>query len=65
MAFFKKKKSKNEGARNFEKYAFFCKVHLSTYKKHNVVKPRLKQHAFLVDPLGVSYDFSNTPTLIF
>ena len=34
----------------------FCNVHFSLYKKHNFVKP-CKQHAFLVDPLGVSCDF--------
>ena len=34
-------------------------------KKHIVVKPCLKQHAFLVDSLGDSYDFLYTPTLMF
>ena len=29
------------------------------------VKPCLKQHAFLVDPLGFSCDFLHTPTLMF
>ena len=29
------------------------------------VKPCLKQHAFLVHPLGVSNDFLHTPTLMF
>ena len=29
------------------------------------VKPCLKQHAFLVDLLGVSFDFLYTPTLMF
>ena len=32
-------------------------MHSPLYKKHIFVKPCIKQHALLVDPLGVSYDF--------
>ena len=43
----------------------FCSMHFSLNKKHILEKPCLKQHAVLVHPLGVSYDFLHTPTLIF
>ena len=48
---------KNE--ERLEKYA--C----SPGNKHIFVKPCPKQHAFLVDPLGVSKDFLYTPSLMF
>ena len=56
---------KNEGARNFEKNNAFCDVHFSLGEKHMFVKPCLKQHAFLVDPLRDSNGLSNAHTLIF
>ena len=45
------------------KNTHFCDVHFSMYKKHIFGKPCLKQDAFLVDPLGVSNDFSNFDVL--
>ena len=42
----------------------FCNVHFSLGKKHMFVKPCLKTHAFLVHPLGVSFDFLHTPTMM-
>ena len=45
------------------KNTHFCDVSFSLGKKHIVVKPCLKQHAFLVDPLGDSFDVLQTHTL--
>ena len=42
-----------------------CEVHFSLSKTPILVKPCVKQHAFMVDPLGVSNDFLRTPTLMF
>ena len=44
-----------------KKYAFFrCALFFG--EKQNLETRCIKQHAFLVDPLGVSYDFLYTPT---
>ena len=48
-----------------KKNTHFCDVHFSLYKKDMFVKPCLKQHACLVDRLGVSCDFLNAHTLVF
>ena len=34
-----------------------CDVHCSLSKKQNPENTRLEQHAFLVDPWGVLFDF--------
>ena len=57
---------KNEGSsRNFEKLCMFYDVHFSLCEKHIFVKPCLKQHACLVDPLRDLFGFSNAHTLMF
>ena len=55
---------KNEGGSNFKKM-YFCDVHFSLGEKQILETRCIKQHAFLVDPQGVSFDFSSTHTLMF
>ena len=47
------------------KNVHFFDVHFSLGEKHILETRCIKQHAIFVDPLGVSYDFSNAHTLMF
>ena len=60
----RKRSAKMRGL-DISKNTHFCEVHFSLSKKHSFVKPCLKQHAFWVDPLGVSNDCLHTSTLMF
>ena len=43
----------------------FCEAHFIPYKKQFFLKPCLKKHALLVDPLCVLYDFLYAQTFMF